>query len=1314
MTVAGGRVFFGSSVDFKVYAVSARTGKVKWTFHTDGPVRFAPTIWKNRVYVGSDDGYVYCLNARSGRLLWKYRAGPGDERVLGNENMVSLWPVRTSVLVDDGVAYSTAGVFPYEGIYISALDARTGVVIWKNDTIGDRAHELHFNGISPHGYLIASENVLYVPSGRALPAAFDRNTGEFLYYMSPSGKSGGTWALLEEDRLVAGVDLSGVPRKVGYDIETGAMTSEAYAFFPGIDLITAPDVSYVATLEGIFALNREQYSDAERRAGAMEEEKQELGGTLRDLRSRLAGAGIETSRRINEQIEEIAGRISSLTDEQEAIKSSSFEWEYPCKDLCSLILAGDMVIAGGKDFVIGIDAGTGGELWSADVDGRVLGLAVYSRRLFASTDKGNNYCFKEGGAARAREVRTDPNPFPFREGRLLGVYQSAVREIVRETGIEKGYCLVLGARSGKLAFELARQTDLRIVCIDRHKRNVRRARDKFDEAGLLGSRIAVGQWDLSSLPDYFANLIVSEEILESKRISYPAEEVFRVLRPYGGVAYFGQPAVATGILRGVDFDDVKEWLEGGGIKGGGITGIEEVERNGVWAKVIRGELAGAGGWTQQYGNPQNTACSGDELVGGQLGVLWFGEPGPKGILERHAKASSPVALNGLFFKQGEEIIAAYDSYNGTLLWERKIPGAVRARADVDCGNLALTDDGLYVAAHGKCYRLDPATGETIRIYEIPKSIGAAPRRWGFISCTGGVLYGSMAMPLKEEYGALWDYFVDNGKWRERQDVPVEYLAGYDRYRSRYPVPDENMRMDFQRAGTLWRPITDFPDWENYNPAKGAVTDRIIVSDVVFALDTETGELLWSYRGRRIANITITIGEGRIFFAESAITGQQKQRAISDRRELGRRGIYVGAEGVNAGYDDLDVRTVVCLDAVSGEKEWERTIDLTGCCGDAMASSYNDGMLLFFGNVGCHDAWRYQQDQLKYRRVAALSAQNGEVRWSHPLNYRVRPVIMGNEIIIEPRACDLYTGGIKMRSHPITGEEVEWEFLRPGHTCAMTAASASALFYRSGTIAIYDIAGDRGLALFGAIRPGCLINTIPANGVLIYPEASSGCTCSFPIRGSFVLKHKPERPQPWTVYITQGEMTPVEHFAINFGAPSDMKDDEGTVWFSYPNARTDLDYSWTLNHFPGYGVKFDLQDEITEGMGYFCRDFKGRTVNGSERPWLFTSGCLGMLECSIPLTDGEDASPGTYTVRLGFMAQPGDRRGRRVFDIELQGDTVLENFDILRAAGSPNTAVVREFNGIRAEDHLVLKLIPEKPDPDMRKAPLINFIEIIRE
>ena len=105
VAAAGESIYFGSSVTNEVYSLDASCGKTNWTFFAEGPVRFAPAIYKGRVYFGSDDGYVYCLDAEKGDVLWKYRAGPSDEKVIGNGAMISLWPVMTSVFVDDGVVY---------------------------------------------------------------------------------------------------------------------------------------------------------------------------------------------------------------------------------------------------------------------------------------------------------------------------------------------------------------------------------------------------------------------------------------------------------------------------------------------------------------------------------------------------------------------------------------------------------------------------------------------------------------------------------------------------------------------------------------------------------------------------------------------------------------------------------------------------------------------------------------------------------------------------------------------------------------------------------------------------------------------------------------------------------------------------------------------------------------------------------------------------------------------------------------------------------------------------------------------------------
>ena len=237
VTVADGKVYYSSSVDGKIYALDSKTGKEKWSFYTEGPVRTLPTFMNNRVYAGSDDGYVYCLNARNGKVVWKYRAGPDDRRILGNEHMISPWPVRTSILIEDGIAYFGAGVFPHEGIAICALDAENGSVIWKNDAIGDRSHELMFGGISPQGYLLCSPDILYVPSGRALPALFDKKTGDFLNYLQPvpgwqPSHHGGTWALLNREKLITTNDRNAVPAKVVYEADTGKPVSYTHLTLP--------------------------------------------------------------------------------------------------------------------------------------------------------------------------------------------------------------------------------------------------------------------------------------------------------------------------------------------------------------------------------------------------------------------------------------------------------------------------------------------------------------------------------------------------------------------------------------------------------------------------------------------------------------------------------------------------------------------------------------------------------------------------------------------------------------------------------------------------------------------------------------------------------------------------------------------------------------------------------------------------------------------------------------------------------------------------------------------------------------------------
>jgi len=173
VAVASGRLYFGSSANHRLYCLDTATGHVRWTFCAGGPIRFAPTVADGKVYFGADDSVVYCLDAETGRAIWQLHAGADRSMLLANGKMISRWPIRTGVLVDDGVAYFGAGIIPANDTVLYAVDAATGKLIWRNDAWSYARSG--WGSASPQGYMLASERFLFVTCGRGTPAVFDRS-----------------------------------------------------------------------------------------------------------------------------------------------------------------------------------------------------------------------------------------------------------------------------------------------------------------------------------------------------------------------------------------------------------------------------------------------------------------------------------------------------------------------------------------------------------------------------------------------------------------------------------------------------------------------------------------------------------------------------------------------------------------------------------------------------------------------------------------------------------------------------------------------------------------------------------------------------------------------------------------------------------------------------------------------------------------------------------------------------------------------------------------------------------------------------------
>src|ERR1043166_41952 len=195
--VAGQLLFINSSRHDCVRCLDTRSGQERWTFFADGPVRFAPVVWESRVYFTSDDGYLYCVEAPTGKEVWKFRGGPGDRKILGNERLISTWPARGAPVIADGTVYFAASIWPFMGVFVHALDARTRNVIWTNDADGSlyikQPHNTDsFAGVAPQGPMVVIGNRLLVPGGRSVPACLDRRTGKLLrYQLAENGKRGG-------------------------------------------------------------------------------------------------------------------------------------------------------------------------------------------------------------------------------------------------------------------------------------------------------------------------------------------------------------------------------------------------------------------------------------------------------------------------------------------------------------------------------------------------------------------------------------------------------------------------------------------------------------------------------------------------------------------------------------------------------------------------------------------------------------------------------------------------------------------------------------------------------------------------------------------------------------------------------------------------------------------------------------------------------------------------------------------------------------------------------------------------------------------
>ena len=402
-------------------------------------------------------------------------------------------------------------------------------------------------------------------------------------------------------------------------------------------------------------------------------------------------------------------------------------------------------------------------------------------------------------------------PNPFASGEPSNASRRAAATILAKSGVSRGICLVLGAEDGQMTSELVRQSDLVVIGVETDPTKVAKARRALTAAGIYGHRATIHHVEsLSKLPytGDFANLVVSDGMLNDGEVPCDIEEVQRVLRPNGGIAMFGQP---TGAPQNISAARLRQWSDL-------ATGEVTTGTDGVWARWARQPLAGAGEWSHLYGAADNSAYGG-ELLGGaraaeDLRVQWLGRPGPRAQPDRNGRKPSPLSTNGRLFVQGLHRLIGLDAYNGTILWSLEIPPLQRFNVPRDCGNWCADDDHVFVAIKDACWQINAQTGRVKSMHAVqPGDREDWSYDWSYVARHNDKLIGSA---------------VKSGS------AYVEFWGGAD-------------------AG-----------W--YDAQRGPVTYKVC-SENLFARDVTTGDDEWTYTGGVIINSTISVAAGKIYFVE---------------------------------------------------------------------------------------------------------------------------------------------------------------------------------------------------------------------------------------------------------------------------------------------------------------------------------------------------------------------------------------------------------------------------------------------------------------
>ena len=1216
--VTGDLMFIPSMVRDRVTAHDIHTGELRWSYYADGPVRFAPIAWNGKVYFISDDSCLYCLDAPSGKLLWKFQGGPSKYKVLGNERLVSMWCARGGPVLHEGVIYFAAGIWPFMGSFIHALNAETGEIVWTNGgSCSDFILQPHsspaFAGVSPQGYFAISGEKLLVSSGRSVPAVYDLHTGEFLYFQTVTKKGG--YEILTTDQWF-------INEGIIYKTEDGSPMSMSKASIVVDDIMIGADEKGVISAQHItpeWVEFKDKRGDPQKRA-----------------------------------------KFKPIWETQQPIEKV-------------FIRAGSRIYCGAPGLVAALDIPKPGEnpsdafSWYTEIDGTPWSMLAANKKLFVITQEGNIHCF--GSEKRVPKIHKSPaNPPSMKPTKSVEL----VRNILETSGVREGYCLVLGLMTEEMADYLAKESDLHVVGFEADSDKVDSLRRRCDARGIYGERIAFLPEDILSTPisPYLASLILSED---PEKAGYPVDayikKVFRLLRPYGGQAYFDIGSNKKSVQAFIEQINALDLP----------NAVVSQDDSGCVIMTREGALPGSSEWTHQYGDIGNTVCSKDQLVKPPLGLLWFGGPSHADVLPRHGHGPPQQVVDGRLFIEGIQVISARDVYTGRVLWRKELPGLNTYQmyynesyvpdpydrtynqrhipgANEYGTNFVVTSERIYLVREEVCLILDPATGDTLDEWKLPATSESPEPNWGYIGVYEDLLIAGAA------------------PWRitEKDEEPIIQANNRFAMGSKYIVV-----MDRFSGKVLWTRKADYTFRHNAIVAG---------KDKLFCIDSVSEPKLNIMKRRGVK----TAFEPKIF-ALNIRTGDEVW--TEDKNVFGTWLGYsdeydillqAGSEAGDRARDEVE-KGLVAYRGSDGSVIWESDRHYEGPC-----ILYHDKIIPQTGG-GTQSA----------SAVTAFSLLNGEpLTTTHPLTGESIPWQW-----VRFKGCNT----------AIASEHL------------LTFRSASAAYAE-----LWDKQGTTSIGGFRSGCTSNLVAADGVLNAPDYTRTCT-CSYQNQTSLALVYMPPDDPDNPWVetwsfnYYPPPDAPKPVKRIGVNFGAPGNRFDEEGALWIEFPSVggpspdipiyidsknsklfRNHASHIQKENSHPNWVVSSGIEGEATIRIRPFIQP-----ASIPERIDAFNHNAFTRQLPNEPyVAVGGFENPSPHTVRLFFAEPELVKPGDRVFDVYIQGSKVLQNFDMMKNTGGVQRPIEMEFAGIQIKDDLEISI--KSADPRKVYMPIICGVEIIAE